>query len=266
MSKVPAPVKLNATGKFAVADLASLKIEHVAVVPADKKREKTRANKESGDRIKKSGELIGGVFDASKSPAIQAERIEVFERYLAEYNEELAQKKDQPIKVSLPDGSVREGFAFKTSPYDIAKAISQGLADSVIVARVAYTNRLEEVNIVACDEEEEALESKEAAAAAGGGEGELWDLSRPLVGDCVLTLLKYDNPEANMVFSHSSAHVLGAAVEAAFGSHLTIGPPLQQGFYYDSFMGDKTVSDEDLKKVEAKAAEVIKQKHAFQRL
>ena len=266
MSKVPAPVKLNATGKFAVADLASLKIDHVAVVPADKKREKTRANKESGDRIKKSGELIGGVFDASKSPAIQAERIEVFERYLAKYNEELAQKKDQPIKVSLPDGSVREGIAFKTSPYDIAKAISQGLADSVIVARVAYTNRLEEVNIVACDEEEEALESKQAAAAAGGGEGELWDLSRPLVGDCVLTLLKYDNPEANMVFSHSSAHVLGAAVEAAFGSHLTIGPPLQQGFYYDSFMGDKTVSDEDLKKVEAKAAEVIKQKHAFQRL
>ena len=259
-----APVKLNVTGKFAVADLASLKIDHVAKA-SDKKRDQTRANKESGDRIQKGG-LIGGHFEASQSVAIQAERIEVFERYLSQYNADLAKKPDQVIKVSLPDGSVREGIDFKTSPYDIAKGISQGLADSVIVARVAYTNRLEEVNVVACDEEEEALESKQAAAAAGGGEGELWDISRPLVGDCVLTLLKYDNPEANMVFSHSSAHVLGAAIEAAFGAHLTIGPPLQQGFYYDSYMGEKSVNDEDLKKVEAKAAEVVKQKHPFQRL
>jgi threonyl-tRNA synthetase len=267
MSKSPAvPVKVNVTGKFAVVDFASSKVEHVA--PKDtKKREQSRANKEHGDRIQKKGELIGGVFDPNGVAAYQAERIEVFDRLLAKYNEELAARGDQPIKVSLPDGSVKEGVAFKTTPMDIAKSISQGLADAVIVAKVAYSSRLEDVQIVACDEEEDAQETKQAAAAAAGAnEGELWDLSRPLVGDCVLTLLKYDHPEANTVFSHSSAHVLGAAIEASFGAHLTIGPPLQQGFYYDSFMGERTVGDEDLKKVEAKAQEVVKQKHPFQRL
>lgn len=267
MSKnAAAPVKVNATGKFAVLDVSSLKVDHFGKAQQDKKRELARANKESGERIVKGG-LIGGVFDANSSPAIQAERIEVFERYLAKYNEDLANKGDQVIKVSLPDGSIKEGVAFKTSPYDIAKSISQGLADSVIVARVVYSNRLEDVQIVACDEDEEAAEGKQAAAQeAGANEGELWDLSRPLVGDCVLTLLKYDHPEAHTVFSHSSAHVLGAAIEAAFGAHLTIGPPLQAGFYYDSYMGERTVAEEDLRKVEAKAAEVCKAKYPFQRL
>jgi threonyl-tRNA synthetase len=96
--------------------------------------------------------------------------------------------------------------------------------------------------------------------------GELWDMSRPLIGDCTLTLLKYDDPEAKTVFSHSSAHVLGAALEACIGAHLTIGPPLTSGFYYDSYMGEKTINDEDLKKLESKADEICKKKYPFQRL
>jgi threonyl-tRNA synthetase len=261
-----APVKVNATGKFAVVDLASVKVEHVSAKD-HKKRELSRANKEHGERIQKKGELIGGQYDPNAVAAYQAERIEVFERLWAEYTASLSQKDLPTIKVSLPDGSVKQGQAFKTTPMDIAKEISQGLADSVVVAKVVFSSRLEEQRVVACDEEEDAQAAKDASAqAAGSSEGELWDLNRPLVGDCALTLLKYDHPEANMVFSHSSAHVLGAAIEAVFGSHLTIGPPLQQGFYYDSFMGDRTVGDEDLKKVEAKAQEVVKAKHPFQRL
>lgn len=55
-------------------------------------------------------------------------------------------------------------------------------------------------------------------------------------------------------------------MEATFGAHLTIGPPLQSGFYYDAYMGDHTISEEDMKKIEEKALDVCKKKYEFQRL
>ena len=68
----------------------------------------------------------------------------------------------------------------------------------------------------------------------------LWDMSRPLVGSVSkMEFLKFgDDTEARTVFWHSSAHVLGEALERLYGSRLTIGPPLAGGFYYDSYMGD----------------------------
>jgi len=248
-------------------DLASSKVDHVTFFKESKRDYLTRANKESGDRII-AGERIGGPFEGNNSATYQAERVEVFDRLWDKFQESLREKPKRAITISLPDGTVKEGEAFKTTPLQIAIGISQGLADSVIIARVAYSNRLEEDNIVACDEDDEAAEEKQAQQQQDGkmGEGELWDLSRPLVGDCKLTLLKFDEPEAKTVFWHSSAHVLGAAVEAAFGSHLTIGPPLQAGFYYDSYMGERTVREDELKTVESKAMEVCKKKYPFQRL
>ena len=59
---------------------------------------------------------------------------------------------------------------------------------------------------------------------------------------------------------------LGAALELTYGSHLTIGPALKDGFYYDSYMGTETYRDEDMKKVESTAMELCKKKHTFQRL
>jgi threonyl-tRNA synthetase len=123
--------------------------------------------------------------------------------------------------------------------------------------------------IVACDEDEEAAQNKASNDSEDDhskGKGELWDLNRPLIGDCSLQLIKFDDTEGKTVFWHSSAHVLGAAIEAAFGAYLTIGPPLQQGFYYDSYMGNHTIPDEDLKMIESKALEICKNKHEFQRL
>lgn len=71
---------------------------------------------------------------------------------------------------------------------------------------------------------------------------ELWDMTRPLLGSCSLQLLKFGDPEAKAVFWHSSAHVLGQALEKKFGAHLTIGPPVQDGFYYDCYMGQQCVA------------------------
>jgi len=269
-------VKISATSKFGVLDLASSKVDHVSkskkAAAEAAARDKTRLNKESGQRQTASG-LIGGAFTPSTDLARYSDREKVFDRLWAEKESELAKRPDTPISITMPDGSVKSGVAFKTTPLDIATAISKGLADAVIVAKVHYSSRLEDNKIVACDEDDEAAAEAAAAAAAngetGGGanEGELWDLNRPLVGNCTLKLLKYEDPESQTVFWHSSAHVLGAAIEATFGSHLTIGPPVASGFYYDSYMGDSTtVGEEDLKKIEAKAGDVCKKKYEFKRL
>lgn len=236
---------------------------------SDDKSHMTRANKEHGDRIEKTGH-IGGNFDPVESVAYFQERAAYFDELYAAQKEAEAARPDIPIKITLPNGDVKEGFAYKTTPYDVAMMISKGLADNSVVARVVYTNRLEEDKIVACDEDEEASHTKlrrEIERDDAPAEGELWDMTRPLVGDCNLSLCKFDEDlDAKTVFWHSSSHILGAAIEKVFGAHLTIGPPLQSGFYYDSFMGTKTVHEEDLKTVETKALEVCKGKFPFLRL
>ena len=70
----------------------------------------------------------------------------------------------------------------------------------------------------------------------------LWDMTRPLVGSVSkMEFLKFeDDTDARTVFWHSSAHVLGEALERLYGSRLTIGPPLAGGFYYDSYMGESS--------------------------
>lgn len=72
--------------------------------------------------------------------------------------------------------------------------------------------------------------------------GQLWDLDRPLEGDCKLELLKFDDPEAAAVFWHSSAHIVGEAMERMYGGCLCYGPPIESGFYYDMYLEDKGVS------------------------
>jgi threonyl-tRNA synthetase len=192
-----------------------------ATAPATTKRTQARATKESGPRIGNAGH-IGGTFQLTEQPHFLLERDQIFQRFWQENENNLLNLPDQEISVTLPDGTVKTGIAFKTTPLDIALSISKGLADNVLIAKVQYTRRLESDSIVACDQDEEIPLSSSA-----GGNGELWDLSRPLVGDCQMKLFKFDDPEGKTVFWHSSAHVLGAALEATMGVHLTIGPALQ---------------------------------------
>ena len=74
-------------------------------------------------------------------------------------------------------------------------------------------------------------------------------MMRPLVGPVAkLEFLKFDDDQdAKTVFWHSSAHMMGEALEHLFGSKLTIGPPLKGGFYYDSYMGKDSIKEEDCK-------------------
>ncbi len=129
------------------------------------------------------------------------------------------------INITLPDGSVRQ-YAEGSSAADVAKSISEGLARKVLAA---------EVN------------------------GAIWDSSRPINTDATLRLLTWDDKDAKATFWHSSAHLMAEALEALYpGVKLGIGPAIESGFYYDVDLGDRTISDEDLKKIEDKMKELAK--------
>jgi threonyl-tRNA synthetase len=126
------------------------------------------------------------------------------------------------FQVTLPDGSV-QSVAEGTRPIDVAKGISQRLADDAIVARV---------------------------------NGGLWDLTRPLEGDAKLEILTTKSAEALQVYRHSTAHLLAAAVLELFPeTKLGIGPPIENGFYYD-FQRDAAFTPEDLEKLEKRMWEI----------
>lgn len=120
------------------------------------KRDQTRTNKESGDRMT-SGGHIGGAFSVTTNPVFLETRSAYFETLWAiqqAATAALQSSSELAINVTLPDGSVKQGVAFKTSPYDIAKAISTGLADSIIIAKVCYTSRLDgDSKLVQVDDE-----------------------------------------------------------------------------------------------------------------
>jgi threonyl-tRNA synthetase len=99
----------------------------------------------------------------------------------------------------------------------------------------------------------DGVDTMSEALADGGIESDnlektvLWDMTRPLVGSVAkLELLKFESDQAaKTVFWHSSAHMMGEALEHLFGNKLTIGPPLAGGFYYDSYMGSDTLKEDD---------------------
>ncbi len=94
----------------------------------------------------------------------------------------------------------------------------------------------------------------------------VFDLHRPLTTGGKITINMWDDEDGKMAFWHSSAHILAEAVEALYpGVKLGIGPPIEQGFYYDIDFGDTHVSSDDLPKIEAKMVELARQKNQFER-
>ncbi|KAG8001013.1 Threonine--tRNA ligase [Nibea albiflora] len=169
-------------------------------------------------------------------PEYITERLSLYDELKRESDALLAKKAadSKPITVELPDGRKMEGKAWITTPYELASAISQGLADNSVISRV---------------------------------NGELWDLDRPLEQDCSLELLRFDNEDAQAVYWHSSAHILGEAMERFYGGCLCYGPPIENGFYYDMFLdGQKGVSCSEFGDLETLCKSVVKEKQPFERL
>ena len=134
------------------------------------------------------------------------------------------------INISFPDGAVRQ-YEIGTSALGIAQSISEGLARKVLAA---------EVN------------------------GQVWDLNRPINEDAGVKLLTWDDSGAKSTFWHSSAHLMAEAIESMFeGVKFWVGPPVENGFYYDVDLGGQTITEEDLRKLEVKMAELARQNNIF---
>ena len=134
------------------------------------------------------------------------------------------------IKITLPDGAVRE-YPKGSSSLDIAKSISEGLTRKVIAANV---------------------------------NGEVWDASRPIEKDASLKLLTWKDGEGKTTFWHSTAHLLAEAVESVFpGVKFWVGPAVENGFYYDMDLGGRQITEEDLRKLEVKMAELASRQNRY---
>ncbi|MFN2437814.1 MAG: threonine--tRNA ligase [Chitinophagaceae bacterium] len=137
---------------------------------------------------------------------------------------------EQQINITLPDGAVRQ-YKKSSSALDIAKSISEGLARKIIAA---------EVN------------------------GQVWDATRPIEEDIQLKLLTWDDAGGKNTFWHSSAHLMAEAIEIMFpGVKFWVGPPVDNGFYYDVDLGDHSIAEEDLLRLEVKMAELARQNNAY---
>ena len=168
-------------------------------------------------------------------PEFLDHRIKIFDEIKAKYDAEIAAKERKPIKITLKDGSIKEGAAYETSPFDIASSIGKSFLERQVISKV---------------------------------NGELWDLERPFESDASLEFLDFDDPEGKAVFWHSSAHVLGEACECHYGCHLSYGPPTEDGFFYDMSIKDGAgvVSQDDFGNLEKVSTKVIKEKQKFVRL
>nr|MBA3705045.1 threonine--tRNA ligase [Bacteroidota bacterium] len=94
--------------------------------------------------------------------------------------------------------------------------------------------------------------------------GEVWDATRPINNDSNLVLLTMNDVEGKSTLWHSSAHLLAEAIEAIYpGTKFGIGPPIENGFYYDIDLGGKIISTEDFKKIEDKVLELARQNNAY---
>ena len=134
------------------------------------------------------------------------------------------------IKITLPDGSVRE-YEKGITPLDVAKSISEGLARNVISAKFNDT----------------VVETVSA-----------------LNEDGKLVLYTWSNTEGKKAFWHSSSHIIAQALEELYpGIKLTIGPAIENGFYYDVDFGEQSISEKDFPTIEQKALEIARGKHDF---
>ncbi|MBX2954580.1 MAG: threonine--tRNA ligase [Cyclobacteriaceae bacterium] len=136
------------------------------------------------------------------------------------------------IKISLPDGSIRE-FPSGVKGIEVAKSISEGLARNALAI---------EVN------------------------GTIQDLSRSIDQDASVKILTWNDGGGKYAFWHSSAHLMAEALEALHpGVKFGIGPPIENGFYYDVDLGGKAFGDDDLAALEAKMKELAKKESVFGR-
>lgn len=223
--------------------------------------EGSRTIASSGASIKEA-QILGVEFPIQPDPPWIQERLALVESIKKRNAAEMEQVPRPAVMITLPDGKEMPGVAWETSPLDIAGALSKGLMQAVCVANVKYSSRERDpraiIEMTAAGEEEE-----EAAAGPAGAEWQLWDVSRPLEGSCELELIKFDDPRGQETFWHSTAHMVGEALEDQFSAQLTYGPPISSGFFYDSWMGGAPFTDKLKEQLEKRVMKIAGEKQVF---
>ncbi len=136
------------------------------------------------------------------------------------------------VKITLPDGSVKE-FEKGVKGIEIAKSISEGLARNSLAIEV---------------------------------DGEIWDLDRAIDKDASIKIFAWNDRGGKYAFWHSSAHLLAEALEALHpGVKFGIGPPIENGFYYDVDLGDQPLGEDGLAAIEKKMIELARLNNSFTR-
>ena len=139
---------------------------------------------------------------------------------------------EETIQITLPDGS-KKPVPKGSSGLDIALGISEGLARNVLSVKV---------------------------------NDEIWDATRAIDKDSRVQLLTWNDEGGKYAFWHSSAHLMAEALEALYpGIKFGIGPPIENGFYYDVDFGEKELSSDELGKIESKMIELAREKNEFHR-
>ena len=135
----------------------------------------------------------------------------------------------QVVHIKLPDGSIKD-YDSGTTGFDVAKSISQRLAKEAVAVKV---------------------------------DGKVMDLNRPLPDGAPIKILTFDDPEGKEVFWHSSSHIMAQAVQELFPKvKLAIGPPIDNGWYYD-FEIERPFAPEDLARIESKMKEIVDEDAPF---
>ncbi|PWA69679.1 threonine--tRNA ligase, mitochondrial 1 [Artemisia annua] len=178
---------------------------------------------------------ISIVRDDTYLQSIIPKRIQMFELLKNQQNLHHLSISGEPIKVTLTNGTVKVGKKWATTPFDIAKELSKCLATDGLVAQV---------------------------------NGVLWDMSRPLESDCQLKIFTFDSDEGRDTFWHSSAHILGQALEQTYGCKLCIGPCTTrgEGFFYDAFYGELGLNDDHFDAIVSGAKKAVAEKQPFERI
>jgi threonyl-tRNA synthetase len=134
------------------------------------------------------------------------------------------------IDITLPDGSIKT-FEKGVTPMDVARDISEGLARNVISAKFNDT---------------------------------IVETVTPLEEDGSLILYTWNDEQGKKAFWHSSSHVVAQAIEELYpGVKLTIGPAIENGFYYDIDFGEHSISEKDFPEIEKRAMEIARGKHPY---
>ncbi len=134
------------------------------------------------------------------------------------------------IEIKLPDGSARH-YPAGISSLDVARDISEGLARNVLAAKV---------------------------------NGKVVDATRPIGADAELQLLTWQDEDGKATMWHSSAHLLAEALQHFYPDiKFAIGPPIENGFYYDVDLGEESISEKDVDKIEAKVLELAREKNPY---